>query len=61
MYVCSYDVRDATAQSDENGLEYGQMAMILCGISLSTNGNWEEGQLKSALRLVMEERPDTVS
>ena len=32
-------------QFDSKQLNYAQMAMLLCGVSLNVNGIWEETQL----------------
>lgn len=35
-------VADVNAQRDENGIPYARKAMIIFGMSLNTNGRWEE-------------------
>ena len=46
-------VRDVNDQRDENGITYARKAMILCGMSLNTNGIWEIGQLKPELQNII--------
>ena len=48
-----YVVRDVNDQRDENGITYARKAMILCGMSLNTNGIWEIGQLKPELQNII--------
>jgi len=40
-------------QRDENGISYARKAMIMCGLALNTNGNWEIEQLTPALQTII--------
>ena len=53
LRLASDSVRDVNLQRDENGLTYARKAMILCGLSLNTNGKWEETQLKPELQNII--------
>lgn len=43
-------VHTARLRTDDNGLNYARKAMILCGLSLDTDGIWRVKQLKKELR-----------
>ena len=38
---------------DKDGMTYARKAMIMCGMSLNTNGVWEEKQLKPELQEII--------
>ena len=46
-------IRDVNSQLDSNGLNYARKSMIRVGLSLKTNGRWEEGQLSNELQVII--------
>lgn len=46
-------VREVNRQRDENGLSYARKAMIMTGMALNTNGQWEIGQLTPDLQRIV--------
>lgn len=46
-------VQDVNAQRDKEGLRYARRSMIMTGISLNGNGNWEELHLSQQLQSIV--------
>lgn len=46
-------VREVNMQRDADGLRYGRKAMIMTGLALNTNGQWEIGQLTPELQRIV--------
>lgn len=51
-------VREVNHQRDENGITYARKAMILTGMALSVNGQWQVEQLTPELQKIVKKHPE---
>jgi len=53
LRLAAESVREVNSQTDKNGVSFARKAMVMTGMSLNYNGQWEEKQLTQELQAII--------